>query len=202
MNKQCRRVMIVLGACLVLGGCNESDLTSIRIKLNSDGSGTVKVITASVPAEPSPVKRASQGTAWTQRVSVNASRGAFASVSALAVAGITFDADLSNDGMGRLEVVVPIGPKSRWIKTITPLSENQRTELAEVFDPTGKIESIGSSIRIVVELPGEVVFSGAFPTSGGVSSSHNDDTATLTVPVDTVVPGYGSVRWHITWTLE
>lgn len=191
---------LVAGASLSLAGCDD-DLTSIRITLGKDGSGTVKVASVAVPEPLGAAESAIRGALWSNRVSVNALAGAFDDVSQLAVAGITFSRAV-HDGCCTLEVVVPLGTNNKWAAVLAPLSETQRTELAQVIDPSGKTKSIGSSLKIIVELPGEVVSSGALPGSDGISASHKAKIATLTVPVGATVSYHDSVKWHMTWNQQ
>ncbi len=189
---------LVLGACLAAAGCNESDLTSIRLALEADGSGSIRVSALEVPQEPFAVERESSGATWSDRIGVKAVAGSFAAVSDLAVAGITFDAGATGSGIHYLDVTVPVGPGSPWVAAIAPLSEAQRAASARAFDPTGRVQRVGSTVSIVVELPGEVTGSSVTPHRRGVTASMRNDSATLLVPVD--APDLGTVIWHVTWT--
>jgi hypothetical protein len=186
-------------ACLLGSACGEEDLTSIRLSLREDGSGTITVVSVEAPAEGAAVEGAVSGVTWKKRVSVNAAAGDFADPSRLKVADISFDWGVGDGGMGRLRVMVPLGADRRWVRTIAPIPEDQRSELAETFDPTGKIKTISASVRIVVELPRDVVSSGAAPAGRGITASHKKNTATLTVPVDLKAARDESAHWHITW---
>jgi hypothetical protein len=199
MLKRACLVVCIVGACLPAAGCGEQDLTSIRLSLNDDGSGRITVVSVEAPDQGFAVEGASSGVSWSRRVSVNASAGEFSDATALEVADIDFHWGVGDEGMGRLKVVVPLGSERRWVRTIAPITENQRTELAETFDPTGAVKTVGASVRIVVELPGNVVSSGAVPARGGTAASHKKNTATLTVPVDFKAPHREAIVWHITW---
>ncbi len=194
------RLMLILSICLSLGGCDESDLTSIRVTLDADGSGTIRVSSVAMPAEPNAIERASTGAAWSNRVNINVSTGQFTSISHLVVGEITFAADVTDQGMGHLEVVVPLGPDTRWMTTILPMSDQHRAGPAWPFDYTGKVKSLGSALKVVIELPSDIVASGVTTEIPGVSASSKKNTATLTVPVDADMPGGDSIRWHLTWT--
>ncbi len=128
------RIAVVVSTGLLLVGCDEADVTSMRMKLNDDLSGSVTVVSVATPDQPGAVGGISSGVTWGPRVSVTAVQGAFALVSDLTVANISFEADVSPGGMGRLEVNVPLGATADWIQAFSPLAEAERQELAGVLE--------------------------------------------------------------------
>ena len=197
-----KRVIHVLGvsvACLAASACGEEDLTTVRLSLREDGSGTITVVSVEAPAEGAAVEGAASGVAWKRRVSVHAAAGEFADASLLTVSDIAFDWGVGDGGMAWLQVVVPLGADRRWVGIFAPIPEDQRSELAETFDPTGTVKTISASMRIVVELPRDVVSSGAVRVGRGIAASHKKNIATLAVPVDLTALHDESIVWHITW---
>ncbi len=188
---------IIAVAGFSLAGCNEEPL-SIRITLDADGSGTIKVISVAAPDQAGAAERGSRGARWSDRVSVSAESGAFADLAQLAVADITFQRALDRD-MGLLDVIIPLGTHVQWVADLAPLAEADRTRLAGVFDPAGRARSIGASLRIEIELPGRIVSSGAMPGGQGIMASHEGTIATLNVPVGATVQYHDTVRWHVAW---
>ena len=80
------------------------------------------------------------------------------------------------------------------------MSPDQRAESARAFDPDRRIRSLGSTFKLLIELPSEVVAAGITPHLLGVTTSSDGDEAVLLVTVDTALAGHGSLRWHVTWT--
>ena len=191
----------VIGLCLLpcLATCGEEDLTSVRIKVNADHSGTITVSSVAVPARIG-VEQGTTGVIWTDRVGVMAAAGSFDSISKLAVGDISFDVEVTDHGMVTMEVMLPLGAAVEWKKLITPMSPDQRAESARAFDPDRRIRSLGSTFKMVIELPSEVVATGITPHLLGTTTSSEDEKAELLVTVDTALAGRGSLRWHLTWT--
>ncbi len=186
---------------LMLGGCTASDPTSIRLTVAADGGGAIKVFSLAVPSG-GIVERESRGADWSHRLSLTASAGTYTALSSVAIADITFDTETRGDGTHRLEVVVPLGPDRRWVSVIAPIPREHRQEMAQVFDPSGRAGSIGSAIKIVLELPGNVLSAEPLPGSDGIAAKHERNVATLTVSVDAAVPGYDRLTWHVLWRPE
>ncbi len=189
----------VLGLVPWLAGCDEEDLTSIRVSVNADGSGTIMASAVAVPQEPTGIERGTVGATWSDRVTVTAAVGTFDSLTQLVVGGISFNHDVSASGMMTLSVVLPLGAETQWAKMISPMSPAQRGESARAFDRAGKIKSLGATLKMVIELPNEVVSTGVTPRLSGVSPSNKHNTAVLLIPVDTALEATGSLRWHLTW---
>ena len=190
----------VLGLSLLpwLAACGEEDLTSVRIKLNSDLSGTITASSVAVP-ERTGIEAGMTGVAWTDRVGVTAVAGSFDSLSQLVIGDITFNVDVSDQGMVTMDVLVPMGPSVEWAKVIAPMSAEQRAESARAFDPERRIKALGSSFKIHIELPSEVVATGIKPNLLGMASGSEGSEAELVVEIDTALAAHGSLRWLVTW---
>ncbi len=181
-----------------LAACGEEDLTSVRLKINADHSGTITMSSVAVP-ERTGFEQGTTGATWTDRVGVAAAAGSFDSISRLVVGDITFDVEVTDQGMVSMQVVVPLGAAVQWAKLITPMSPEQRAESARAFDPNGRMKSLGSTFKLLIELPSDVVATGITPHLLGVTTSSEDDAAVLLVAVDNALAAYGSLRWHVTW---
>lgn len=189
----------VLGLVPWLAGCDDEDLTSIRVSINADGSGTIMASAVAVPEEPTGIERGTVGATWSDRVTVTAATGTFETLSQLVVADISFSQVVSASGIVTLAVVLPLGAEAQWTKMISPMSQAQREESARAFDRDGKIKSLGSKLKLVIELPNDVVGNGVTPRLSGVSPSNKDNVAELLIPVDTALEATGSLQWLLTW---
>ncbi len=189
----------MLGLVPWLAGCDEEDLTSIRVSINADGSGTIMASAVAVPQEPTGIERGTVGATWSDRVTVTAAAGTFETLSRLVVADISFRHVESASGMVTLSVVLPLGAEAQWTKMISPMSPAQRGESARAFDRDGKIKSLGSTFKMVIELPNDVVGNGVTPRLSGVSPSNKRNTAVRLIPLDTALEATGSLQWHLTW---
>lgn len=193
------RAVTAVGLGFLLAGCGEEDLTSIRVSINADGSGTIMASAVSVPDQRSGIEAGTVGATWSDRVTITAVSGSFAVLSQLVVGGISFDQNVSGSGMVSLDVVVPLGPEARWTKMISPMTPDQRVQSARAFDRDGRLKSLGSTFKMVIELPSDVVSTGVAPRLSGVFPSSRDNTVELLIPVDTALAETGSLRWSVTW---
>ena len=144
----------VIGLCVLpwLASCGEEDLTSVRIKINADHSGTITASSVAVP-ERTGFDKGTKGATWTDRVAVVAADGLFDSISRLVVGDISFEVDIADHGLVSMEVVVPLGAAAQWAKLVTPMSPEQRAESARAFDPDGRMKALGTTFKMVIELP-------------------------------------------------
>jgi len=189
----------VLGLMPWLAGCDEEDLTSIRISFDADGSGTIMASAVAVLDQPTGIEAGTMGATWSDRVTMTAAAGAFETLSELVVGGISFHHDMSASDMMSLSVTIPLGAEAGWTTMISPMTPAQRAESARAFDRDGRIKSLGSTFKMVIELPSDVVGNGVTPRLTGVSPSTRHNTATLLIPVDTALAATGSLTWHLTW---
>ena len=190
--------VIGLGLLPLLAACGEEDLTSVRLKLNADHSGTITASSVAVP-ERAGFEQGMRGTTWTDRVGVVAATGSFDSISRLTIGDITFDVDINDNGMVSMEVVIPLGAAVQWPQLVAPMSPEQRAESARAFDPDGRVKALGSTFKLLIDLPSDVVATGITPHLLGVTASSEGDEAKLLVSVDTALAAHGSLRWHVTW---
>ena len=190
--------VVGLGLLPWLAACGEEDLTSVRLKLNADHSGTITASSVAVP-ERTGFEKGTKGATWVDRVGVVAATGSFDSINRLVVGDITFNVDVSDHGMVSMEVVVPLGDAAQWAKLITPMSAEQRAESARAFDPDGRIKSLGSTFKLLIELPSDVVATGVTPHVRGIKVSSDGEETVLLVDVDSARAANGSLRWYVTW---
>jgi len=199
MNKTTWIGVIGLALLPCLAACGEEDLTSVRLKLNADHSGTITASSVAVPQRTG-FDQGTRGATWADRVGVVAATGSFEAINRLVVGDISFHVDVSDHGMVSMEVVVPLGDAMQWAKLITPMTAEQRAESARAFDPAGRVKSLGSTFKLLIELPSDVVATGVTPHVRGVKASSDGAEAVLLVDVDRARAANGSLRWYVTWT--
>ena len=190
--------VIGLGLLPWLAACGEEDLTSVRLRINGDHSGTITVSSVEVP-ERIGFEKGTKGATWTDRVGVVAATGSFDSISRLVVGDISFHVDVSDHGMVSMEVIVPMGEGVQWAKLITPMSPEQRAESARAFDPDGSVKTLGSTFKLLIELPSDVVATGITPRVQGVKASKDGKEAELLIDVDKARAADGVLLWYVTW---
>jgi hypothetical protein len=189
----------LLGAGLC--GCEESDLVSLRLRLQTDLAGTLTTSSLLVPAEPGALANGTSGVAWGAKLNVVCATGAFQQVDRLRVGEITFTAHGPGDQTGFLRVEIPRGPNLQWHKLLAP-AEPERKAAVEALDADGKASSIGSVVKLVVELPGAVVGHGAGVAGGrlrGLQEEVDRQVATLIVPLAEARREGPPVVWHLSW---
>ena len=194
-----RNAFALFPVVLALVGCDESDLVSIRIRLNKDYSGTLVTSGLMIPAEPSALERASHGVAWRDRLQVIGASGAFDNVAKLSIEDIVFSCGGGSDGPSYVTINVPRGPQARWVRALAPLSLDERKRATEIFDPTGKVKELGSLVKLQIDFPGPVIAHGVSPSPTGCKEEAEEARATLVVSVETALSQGGVLVWQLTW---
>lgn len=184
---------------LLLAACDETDAVAVRIRLRDDLSGTVRTSSILLPAADGPVQKASDGATWGSRVEMACATGTFVDVSKLRIADIAFSAGEAGQGVGFAKVVIPRGPDVRWPKTFVPMAEDERKGVAGALDPSGKSESVGTTLKIELELPAAVVGNGIVGKTRGAKATADGAVATLIVPLDVMSTAGEPLTWHVTW---
>jgi hypothetical protein len=185
--------------CVLLGSCDETDATSIRLTLAADGSGTVRISSVAVP-EPRPlIETDSSGATWEHSVSVEASVGRFDDLAQLRLADLEFHRDVNDRGLVTLEVVVPVGRDARWVRQLSPMTPAERADTARAFDERGRTKALGGSVKLEIEVPQDIVSSELDTYVPAVSPSRRGRTATLILPVDGADQRPDQLSWIITW---
>ena len=195
-----RRLSNLLPLALVLlAGCDETDVVALRLSVAEDLSGTVRTSALSRPPEPGPVTHAIEGVEWDSEVEVVAAAGRFSALDGLRIADISIKAGASDDGLSYLRISLPRGENVRWARTFVPLSVDERQRAAVAIDPSGKSKDVGSTIKLEVELPREVVGNGLSGRTRGTRNKTEGEVATLVVPIDIALSAGDPIVWHLTW---
>ena len=171
---------------LVLGACDESDAVSLRIKVREDFSGTIRASSLVLPAADGLVQRETQGATWDSRVDVACAAGRFDGLSALKLSDLAISGGEAGEGLCFVRVVLPRGEAVRW-------------RVAGAIDPTGKAKTVGSTIKIEIELPATVVGNGLTGKSRGMKATAEGSVATLVVPLEQATTPGEPITWHLTW---
>lgn len=199
-RRSSRWVPGILALCLsLLPGCDETDAVAIRIHLRPDFGGTVTSSSLEAPASPSAVAAATQGAQWESQVHIACATGRFDSLSALHVADVTFQAGEVGDGLCYLKVTLPRGPSVQWTHALVPLTLEERAKAAAALDPTGKARDVGSTLKIEVELPTNVIGNGLSTKPRGTKAKSEGPIATLIVPTEIALAEGDALVWHLTW---
>ncbi len=190
---------LLLACIAALAGCDETDAVAVRVRLKEDFSGTVRTSGIAIPAAEGSVQSASAGVDWGSRVEMICATGAFADVNKLKVCDLSFVAGNGGDGIGYLQVTIPRGPDARWPRAFVPLDDAERKSVAGALDPSGKADSVGTSIKLEVELPSQVVGNGFVGKARGTKTTMESGIATIVVPLDVMTTPGDPLVWHMTW---
>jgi hypothetical protein len=193
----------IVAAAMIAGaaatGCDESDATSIRIRLKNDFSGTLVASAIAAPGDTGSLEKSIQGAALKDRIQMNAVSGSFDHLSKLAFEDVAFVADRSADGVSHVKATLRRGAQSRWARAIVPLPAAERKRLGPIFDTSGDGRDIGAKVKLQIDLPSRVIAHGIDPIIAGVKEDAEGTRATLIVPVDAALADGPDVVWLVSW---
>ena len=183
---------------LLLCSCSGGELVGIHVKLEKDGSGLVTTRALVEPA-PGTAEAQAQGVQWKGHAGLACAQGAFQHIKDLKLGdgGITFQAELG-DARPSMRVDLQRGPAAAWVKALVPDLEKRRA-MAKIYDPSGRTNEIGDTLRIEVAVPGEVFASGVRPAGRGVEAGHEGKRAFLLIPVRTALEADEPFEWSFSW---
>jgi hypothetical protein len=136
--------------------------------------------------------------------------GQFDDITQLKVEDISFAGGATKDDSGYVQVRLPRGAAALWPNVVVNASSDQLKKAADTFVSSGNL-NLGSTLKIVIQLPGRLVAQGTKPQLRGVKTSVNDieeepdktkaadRVAMLTVPLATARKEQGSLVWHVMW---
>lgn len=166
--------------------CSESDAVSVRVVLAADGSGTIATAGLRIPSDPLPYETVAKGAVWTDRANLYCGKGTFKDIAALDLAGIRFTLTTTPEGRSFLHVNLPCGAGAAWCAAFAPAPAEQR-KASVTLDPTGKITSAGVTLKLEIEVPGEVAGIGIAPNLRGSSTDKFKQRATVILPIKAVL---------------
>jgi hypothetical protein len=186
---------VAVTGLLALGACNDTDVVGMHIALSASGSGSITTHSLQIPNTPGPAEQGIRRVDWQERVGLFSSRGSFKDITEVRISEIRFQLD------GRhLTVTIPRGQGVEWYKTLAPASEEERQRAAKTFDPTGKAKSVGTTVKIEIELPGAAVAVGFFPANvRGVETAKDKNKVTAWLPLRALRQEGDDFRWEVTW---
>ena len=172
---------------------------AIRIHLHDDFSGQVTTSNVALMPAESPLQQATQGVEWQSRAEILCSAGRFSSLSALKIAYIALSSGDGGDGLAFVRVSLPRGEAAKWSKVMSPMTAEERASATAALDPENKTKNVASSIKVEIELPGNVVGNGLTGRVRGIKLKDEGATATLIVPLDVAQTAGDPIVWHLTW---
>ncbi len=193
-----RLLALLVLASLFFCSCSGGELVGVHVALQKDGSGTVTMRGLTTPPA-SAAEAEAQGVQWSGRAGVTCAQGTFKEVKALKLGdgGIRFDAELG-DARPSLRVFLKRGPDTAWVKALVP-DVAERRKMAKIYDPSGRTNEIGDTLRIEVSVPGEVFASGVRPAGRGVEAAHEGKRAYLLIPVRSALEAGDEFEWSFSW---
>lgn len=191
------RRLLLFASALLLAACSGGELVGVHVMLNKDGTGTITTRSLMQSTTPAPIEGKVQGVEWSARATLIAAQGTFTRLGDVQLKGLRFAAHLGDD-QPSLRVYVQRGPDIEWLNAIVP-DEKARRAMAKVYDPTGKTREVGDTIRLEIEVPGEVIASAVQPGGRGVEADRERRRAFLLLPARTMVEAGEELVWDVTW---
>lgn len=192
----------LLAAGLFVGGCDESDAASLRLKLNAGPNlgGSIAISTLASPAQSPGAEQMTSGKdlAWSGRASVTLSRGTFGELAKLNVGELTFNA-MNTPSQTILEVTLPRGASVKWPALLAAGDDAERGRARLVLDPDDADSKLGKIVKIVIEAPAKVTGTDTSISARGLKASSDQKEATLIVPITEATKDGEPIRWTIKW---
>ena len=183
----------------VLPACGDQDVVGLHLRLGADGKG-VLTTRSLLPSETAgPAEGRVEGVSFQGRANLHCSQGTFSNITDVRIGGIRFGGWRPTDDSPSLTVYVPLGEDADWARMLAPAVADQ-DKATKVFDPTGATNGLGRTVKLEVELPGDVVSFGTFPRTRGVQEEKDGRLVQLWIPVDrALTKGQSDLRWDFSW---
>jgi len=193
-NRRTVRALLLSLLALPMASCSDADVVGAHLNLQADGSGRATLRSLLPTEDPGPAEATAKGVQFERRARLHSSDGRFADIAEVELGGITFQ----RDGQHSLRVTLPRGPDVQWPGVLAPAPDAQG-DTARTFDPDASVRNLGSTIRLVIEVPGTIVSLGCFPVARGVEWDKEKRRASLWVPVRTALQDADELVWDISW---
>ncbi len=192
-------LLFLLLTLLALSACSGGELVGVYVNLAKDGSGKLTTRALVEPKADGAAEMRVGGVEWTGRAALVSRQGTFARINdvTLAGTGVRFSTPGSDDRPS-LRVYVQRGPGAEWVRALVP-EETARRAMARIYDPTGKTNEIGDTIRLEIAVPSDVVTSGVLPAGRGLEAAREGRRAYLLIPVRTALEAGEELVWDISW---
>ena len=203
-------VILLTISTTILSGCDESEVVSIRIRLDDHRRGHIVVNSLQVPTGVGPVESSGAGISWQHRVNLVSASGRFDDLSQLRIEDLSFSAGSTDEQSGFVQVRIPRGEDARWPNVMTLARPGEIKEAAHAFGASGH-SKLGTTLKIMIELPGHVVAQGTKPQLRQIKTKVldldqidnqnkvRDRVATLLIPLKIVRQAEDAIVWHVMW---
>jgi len=212
------RDLWLCAAAVVVCGCGEEDLTSVRFTVRADGSGSVVVAALRVESgERDPLRPTTKGIGWeTRRAAVVMQKGSFRDVSRVEIAGMSAALSPGDKGGHIFRLTVPLGEGAKWPGLIAAVGDD-RAFIRDICRAETDLPRLGRepSFKFTVTMPGPVtehrctpdITAGAsksgglfsFGGGGGGETGSSDNRAYLVIPMAEVRRQKGKeLIWEVT----
>jgi hypothetical protein len=199
----CVFTAIVLIAALSTG-CDEEQLGAINITLQKDLSGNIHLVVPEAGPISRQVSNRTQGIQLQSTATIESRSGEFENVNALDIGGITFDATILDGGFAIVRVTIPTQSDAEWMRMFTLMNAEDRAHASEALPIKVDSKTLGTLVKISIELPGTVVSSGVKGIGG--TNSFKRSKASLMLDTITIQNHAASISgspkplvWHVTW---
>ena len=180
-----RSALILSLALLGLVACDESDASSLSIKLGDDLSGQIRISALQAGGGAASFE-AEASVQWKSRARLQVSTGHFASLNTTPLKVMDISVEMMNKRSERwLRVRLPRGPGARWPQLLAP-SEKERTRVRKDMAPAADDSKLGLFLKLELELPKKARLRShrVWPESIGKSETTDEGLLRLTIPVE------------------
>ncbi|MAG54843.1 MAG: hypothetical protein CMJ83_00975 [Planctomycetes bacterium] len=189
-------VLGLVAGLFLLGGCDKTEASAIRLELSKDGSGVLTVTSLAAPSEPTNLESECSGVTFDARAAVVRVRGRVAAGASPVIAGIRCERGPSN-----LRIRIPRGADRKWASALAPTDAADRREVERATKTGG----LGKSVRIEVRVPYEVTVHGFHPQLSRLKETVEQDAGVwvcaLLLPVDLEKSDHDLI-WDLAWRSE
>ncbi len=185
---------VALIGLLALSACSDNDVVGVHLTLGDGGSGSITTHSLQVLEDAGPAEAGISAVNWEQRVELFSSKGTFSEINQLQIGEIRFNLEGNT-----LQVTIPRGPEVKWYQSLAPPLDEQE-QAAITFDPTGKAKSVGTTVKLDLELPGTVLAVGILPTNvRGVEVEKDKNKVSVWLPLRALRQEGEALFLGVTW---
>jgi len=150
---------VACAAAIIISGCGEEDLASVRFTVRADGSGSVIVTALRVESGAGDSLRpATKGVTWeTRRATVVMQKGSFRDVSRVGITGISATLSPGAKGGHVFRLTVPLGKEAKWPGLIAAVGDD-RAFVHDLCRAEADLPKLGKepTLKFAVTMPGPI----------------------------------------------